>query len=108
MCNLIGLNVTCSNFLGGSYMNSKQIDSRLIGQAIKALRVREHLTQAELADRIGYSVRNLRRIENNGTTNIDTVNVFAEMFDVSALDILNGCFLFNYRSLSLFQKVLYI
>lgn len=75
-------------------MNGKQIDSLLIGQAIKNLRVRSNLTQLELADRIGYSVRNLRRIENMGTTNIDVVNAFADVFDVSALDILNGCFLF--------------
>ena len=73
---------------------SKYIDSRLIGKAIKHLRLSKNWTQDYLADVIGYSVRNLRRIENNGTTSIDIINTFAGIFDVSALDILNGCFLF--------------
>lgn len=73
-------------------MQGKLIDSRQIGLSIKALRVANHLTQEELADQVGYSVRNLRRIENFGTGSIDVVNYFAETFKVSALDILNGCF----------------
>ena len=73
---------------------SNIIDSRLIGQTIKALRKRNHLTQSGLADDIGYSVRNIRRIETDGTASIDIVNIFAEYFNVSAIDILQGCFLF--------------
>ena len=72
---------------------SKLIDSRLIGQSIKSLRLSKNWTQDYLADVVGYSVRNLRRIENDGTGSIDVVNTFAELFGVSALDILNGCFL---------------
>ena len=72
---------------------SNKIDSRLIGLSIKHLRLARGLTQEGLADIIGYSVRNLRRIENNGTGSIDVVNTFADAFKVSALDILNGCFL---------------
>ena len=74
---------------------SKLIDSHLIGKSIKNLRLSHNLTQEGLADIIGYSVRNLRRIENNGTGSIDVVNTFADIFGVSALDILNGCFLIN-------------
>ena len=81
---------------------SKLIDSHLIGQSIKNLRLSRHLTQEGLADIIGYSVRNLRRIENNGTGSIDVVNTFADIFGVSALDILNGCFLFIKKALSAF------
>ena len=69
---------------------SKLIDSRLIGQSIKSLRLSRHWTQDYLADIVGYSVRNLRRIENDGTGSIDVVNTFADIFQVSALDILNG------------------
>ena len=72
----------------------KLIDSHLIGQSIKTLRVRRNWTQDQLADIVGYSVRNLRRIENDGTGSIDVVNTFAGIFNVSAMDILNGCFLF--------------
>ena len=69
---------------------SKLIDSHLIGRTIKALRQSRNWTQDQLADIVGYSVRNLRRIENDGTTSIDVVNTFADIFEVSALDILNG------------------
>ena len=69
---------------------SKLIDSRLIGQSIKHLRLSRNWTQDYLADAVGYSVRNLRRIENDGTSSIDVVNTFADAFGVSALDILNG------------------
>ena len=72
------------------------IDSRLIGQTIRALRQRSRLTQSDLADAIGYSVRNIRRIETDGTMNLDIVNVFASYFNVSAMDILNGCLLFYF------------
>lgn len=68
----------------------KLINSRLVGQTIKHLRVSRNLTQDQLADIVGYSVRNLRRIENDGTISIDVVNTFAATFEVSALDILNG------------------
>ena len=69
---------------------SKLIEPSLIGQAIKQLRLSRNWTQDYLADIVGYSVRNLRRIENNGTGSIDVVNTFAGIFNVSALDILNG------------------
>lgn len=79
-------------------MSELVIDSRLIGQAIKHLRLSRNWTQDYLADRVGYSVRNLRRIENDGTGSIDVVNTFAELFEVSALDILNGCLIFLSKS----------
>ena len=71
-------------------MSIKRIDSHLIGKSIKNLRLSHNLTQEDLADIIGYSVRNLRRIENNGTGSIDVVNTFADAFGVSAIDILQG------------------
>ena len=68
----------------------------MIGNSIKSLRLRNRLTQYDLAEKVGYSVRNLRRIETFGTNNIDIVNLFASAFDVSALDILEGdVFLFK-------------
>ena len=91
---------------------SKIIDSRLIGQTIKALRLSKNWTQDYLADIVGYSVRNLRRIENDGTGSIDVVNTFADIFQVSALDILSGdVFLFiqkimMHASFSLFSLLI--
>ena len=91
---------------------SKIIDSHLIGQTIKALRLSKNWTQDYLADIVGYSVRNLRRIENDGTGSIDVVNTFADIFEVSAIDILSGdVFLFiqkikMYVSFSLFSLLI--
>lgn len=80
-------------------MSKYIIDSHLIGQTIKSLRLSRHWTQDYLANIIGYSVRNLRRIENDGTGSIDIVNTFAGIFEVSAIDILSGgCLLFNKNS----------
>lgn len=76
---------------------SKLIDSHLIGLSIKHLRLSRDWTQEQLADIAGYSVRNLRRIENAGTTNIDIVNTFADIFEVSAIDILNGDVFFFFK-----------
>ena len=74
----------------------KTINSRLIGQTIRTLRLKNNLTQDVLAELIGYSARNIRRIENHGTTNIEVVNTFAEFFNVSAFDILKWMsFLFS-------------
>ena len=79
------------------------IDSHLIGRSIKTLRQSRNWTQDQLADIVGYSVRNLRRIENDGTASIDVVNTFAELFGVSALDILSGdVFSFNKKALATF------
>lgn len=73
---------------------SEVIDPILIGKSLKNLRLSKHWTQEYLADLVGYSVRNLRRIENVGTKNIEVINIFAKVFEVSIIDILNGCFLF--------------
>ena len=69
---------------------SKTIDSRLIGRSIKHLRQARNWTQEKLADVVGYDVRTIRRIETNGTERIDVVNTFAGIFEISAIDILNG------------------
>ena len=69
---------------------STTINQRSIGKSIKSLRQLNNWTQEQLAEKSFYSVRNIRRIENEGTTSIDIVNTFAEVFGVSALDILDG------------------
>lgn len=69
---------------------STHIDSQMIGRTIKTLRQSRNWTQDHLADLVHYSVRNIRRIENDGTSSIDIVNTFADIFNVSALDILDG------------------
>ena len=81
---------------------STRIDSAVIGQSIKSLRLSRNWTQERLAETIGYSVRNLRRIETDGTKSIDVVNAFAELFGVDAIDILDGdVFLFYIRKKAL-------
>ncbi len=75
-------------------MNEHFIDAANIGHSIKALRQMAAMSQERLAELSGYSVRNLRRLENDDTNSIATINLFASIFQVSAFDILNGCFLF--------------
>ena len=82
---------------------SKIIETSLIGETIKQLRLSRHWTQEDLADRTFYSVRNIRRIENEGTKSIDVVNTFAELFGVSALDILNGVSFLRHKLLFVFR-----
>ena len=73
---------------------SERIDAHTVGQTIKHLRLSRNWTQQYLADLVGYSVRNLRRIENDGIGSIDIINAFSDIFEVSAFDILGGCLLF--------------
>ena len=85
--------------------NEKQIEVAMIGKSIKALRKANNLTQEELASMCGYSPRNLRRIENYGTTSIEVINTFAMIFKVRAIDILNGCFILQLKSLQQFDCI---
>lgn len=80
---------------------SKKIDIQVVGETIKTLRLSRNWTQDRLAEVAGYSVRNLRRIENDGTGSIDVINTFADIFQVSALDILTGCLLFLFPGLKI-------
>ena len=80
---------------------SKKIDIQVVGETIKTLRLSRNWTQDRLAEVAGYSVRNLRRIENDGKGSIDVINTFADIFQVSALDILTGCLLFLFPGLKI-------
>ena len=84
---------------------SKKIDIQVVGETIKTLRLSRNWTQDRLAEVAGYSVRNLRRIENDGTGSIDVINTFADIFQVSALDILTGCLLFLFPGLNIKKDV---
>jgi DNA-binding XRE family transcriptional regulator len=72
---------------GGIYMN-KTIDSKRIARNIKEIRLLNHLTQVEMGDVLGYSERQIRRLETEGTYDIGVVNLIAMTFDISAWDIL--------------------
>ena len=78
---------------------SEVIDPILIGKSLKNLRLSKHWIQEYLADLVGYSVRNLRRIENVGTKNIEVINIFAKVFEVSIIDILKYIARFLYTIL---------
>lgn len=69
-------------------MNVILIDQRSIGATIKSLRLKNHLTQEELAAMTFYSVRTIRRVERDGTDSIEVINTFAEALKVSAIDII--------------------
>ena len=69
----------------------KTIDSRRIARSIKNVRLENNLTQIEMAEILGYSERQIRRLETDGTYNLEVINLIALTFNVSILDILfNG------------------
>lgn len=66
----------------------KVIDSLKIARSIRSLRDRLCLTQIEMADILGYSERQIRRLETEGTLNLQVLNIISQAFDVSVWDIL--------------------
>ncbi len=68
----------------------KTIDSLRIARNIKRLRLENFMTQEDMANVLGYSERQVRRLETQGTYNLYVINLIAETFDVSILDILFG------------------
>ena len=67
------------------------IDSKRIARGIKNVRLENNLTQIEMADVLGYSERQIRRLETIGTYNLEVINLIAKTFNVSVMDILfNG------------------
>ena len=69
-------------------MDNLLIDANIIASNIKALRERLNLSQEEMAWKLGYSDRQLRRIERNGTNNISVINYIAMTFSIPAISIL--------------------
>ena len=68
----------------------KTIDSLRIGQNIRKLRLANKMTQLKLGETLGYSERQIRRLETEGTYDIGVVNLIATTFNVSALNILSN------------------
>ena len=66
----------------------KVIDSLKIARSIRSLRERLCLTQVEMADILGYSERQMRRLETEGTLNLQVLNIISQAFEVSVWDIL--------------------
>ena len=69
---------------------NKTIDSKGIARSIKDVRLKNNLTQIEMADVLGYSERQIRRLETNGTFNLEVLNLIALTFNVSVMDILSN------------------
>ena len=64
------------------------ITTQTIARNIRRLRAERRLSQAELGDILGYSVRQIRRLETDGTCSLEVVNRIASAFEVSTLSIL--------------------
>ena len=63
-------------------------DSKRIARSIKNVRLENNLTQIEMAEVLGYSERQIRRLETEGTYNLEVLNLIAITFGVSVKDIL--------------------
>ena len=68
----------------------KTIDSLRIGKNIKQIRLANGMTQMKMGQLLGYSERQIRRLETDGTYDISVVNLIATTFNVSALNILSN------------------
>ena len=64
------------------------IDSNRIAERIKHVRISRGLTQLEMGDKLGYSERQVRRLETEGTLNLGVINLISEVFNISCKDIL--------------------
>ena len=64
---------------------NKTIDSKGIARSIKNVRLENNLTQIEMADVLGYSERQIRRLETDGTYNLEVLNLIALTFNVSII-----------------------
>lgn len=73
-------------------MKEYYIDSKQIGGTLKSLRLANHLTQNELGEILGYSERTIRRIEVDGTLDLEVVNMYANKFKAPVINILSGMF----------------
>lgn len=74
--------------VGVSMDNLNTIDANIIASNIKTLRENLKLSQEEMAWKLGYSDRQLRRIERDGTNSISVINYIAATFNVPAISIL--------------------
>ena len=72
----------------GVNMDNLLIDASTIASNIKALRESLNLSQEEMAWKLGYSDRQLRRIERDGTNSISVINYIASELNVPAMSIL--------------------
>lgn len=64
------------------------IDSYGIAKKIKNARVKKGLTQLEMGELLGYSERQVRRLETEGTLNLGVINLIANAFEISLKSIL--------------------
>ena len=71
-------------------MKRKIVEREEIGKIIKHLRVSNNLTQDYMSSKLHYDIRHIRRLENEGTHNLDTIQCIADMFGVDVFDILAG------------------
>ena len=82
------MNLKC--YLGGGIYMEKTIDSLRIAQNIKKIRLNNFMTQEDMAMVLGYSERQIRRLETTGTYNLYVISLIAETFNVEITDILFG------------------
>ncbi|MDD4211890.1 MAG: helix-turn-helix transcriptional regulator [Bacilli bacterium] len=64
------------------------VEIRTIALNIKNLRLSRNMTQFDMGDLLGYSDRQIRRLEKEGTMNIEVVNLIAKVFNIPVESIL--------------------
>jgi transcriptional regulator with XRE-family HTH domain len=67
-----------------------QFDAQRFARLVKKNRERLGLTQQELAELLYCDIRQIRRYETNGTERLSVINLYASVFNISALGILTA------------------
>ena len=66
-----------------------QIEVKDIAYILKKLRKDNGLTQQDLADMLFCDIRQVRRYETEGTEKLSVINLYASIFNISSIGILN-------------------
>ena len=66
-----------------------QIEVKDIAYILKKLRKDNGLTQQDLADMLFCDIRQIRRYETEGTEKLSVINLYASIFNISSIGILN-------------------
>ena len=74
---------------------AKILQTNNIAYVLKNLRKDSGLTQQDLADKLFCDIRQIRRYETEGTDKISVLNLYADIFNIDTLKIIESAWNLN-------------